>query len=134
MKTLNWIYTIGILVAIDQLSKATAINNFPEIFVKNFGSAFSIMFPINLTILLSIVFISFASYLVMFKKEPYSLVWGLSVSGGIGNLIDRVTLGYVVDFIHVGRFPVFNFADIYLTVSAGLLIYFYILAKREIGS
>lgn len=41
------------------------------------------------------------------------------ISGGLGNLIDRLTLGYVVDFIHatIIDFPVFNVADIYVTVS-----------------
>lgn len=48
----------------------------------------------------------------------------LIVSGGIGNMIDRVALGYVVDFIdfRLINFPVFNGADSFVTVGAGLLI------------
>lgn len=125
----NWCLYILALVMIDQLCKFTAINNLPEIFVKNFGSAFSIMFPMNLTIIMSFLFIIFVGYLVISKKEPHNYVWGMAVSGAIGNLIDRITLGYVVDFIHVGQFPVFNIADVYLTVSAALLAFYYILKK-----
>ena len=50
------------------------------------------------------------------------------MSGAIGNLIDRLRLGYVVDFIYtplggIYDFPVFNFADIFVTVSAVFLIF-----------
>lgn len=48
----------------------------------------------------------------------------LIVSGGIGNMIDRIALGYVVDFIEAAfiDFPVFNVADSFVTVGSGILI------------
>lgn len=46
----------------------------------------------------------------------------LLLGGALGNLIDRVRLGYVIDFIHVHFWPVFNVADIGITVGAGLFI------------
>ena len=61
------------------------------------------------------------------KLMTFSLC--LIIAGGIGNMIDRVLLGYVVDFIYVSAidFPVFNFADICITVGAGLLLLWLIL-------
>lgn len=45
-----------------------------------------------------------------------------AVAGGLGNLIDRLVRGYVVDFIHVHHWPVFNVADICIGVGAGLML------------
>jgi signal peptidase II len=50
--------------------------------------------------------------------------FGLQLGGALGNLIDRLTIGYVTDFISVGRFAVFNIADAGITVGAGLLLLF----------
>jgi signal peptidase II len=56
------------------------------------------------------------------------------IGGSIGNLIDRLTLGYVVDFVAVGRFPVFNLADSCVTVSVILLLISMILEERKAQS
>ena len=57
------------------------------------------------------------------------------ISGGLGNLIDRLTLGYVVDFIHatIIDFPVFNVADIFIVIGTGLLAIYFIFfdGKKE---
>ena len=58
----------------------------------------------------------------------------LMVGGSIGNLIDRLTLGYVVDFVAVGRFPVFNLADSCVTVSVILLLISMIIEERKAQS
>lgn len=58
-------------------------------------------------------------------KSNYLLVcFILIISGGVGNLIDRIFRGYVIDYIEVlfVQFAVFNFADILVTCGAGLLI------------
>jgi signal peptidase II len=60
----------------------------------------------------------------------------LLLGGALGNLVDRVIRepqvlrGYVVDFISIGKFPVFNFADICITLAAVVMIYA-ALTKRE---
>jgi signal peptidase II len=55
-----------------------------------------------------------------FNVETAALLF---VAGGaLGNLIDRVARGYVVDFVHVQHWPVFNMADVFLVVGAGLLV------------
>ena len=50
------------------------------------------------------------------------LAFALVLAGGVGNLVDRAFRGYVVDFVHVEHWPVFNVADAYLVVGVGLLL------------
>ncbi len=50
------------------------------------------------------------------------LALGLQLGGAVGNLVDRVTIGRVTDFISVGNFAVFNVADSSITVGVGLLL------------
>ena len=50
------------------------------------------------------------------------LALGLQLGGAVGNLIDRLTIGHVTDFISVGNFPVFNIADSSITVGVGVLL------------
>ncbi len=47
---------------------------------------------------------------------------GLQMGGALGNMIDRLHLGHVVDFISVGRFPVFNLADSAITLGVGFML------------
>ena len=47
---------------------------------------------------------------------------GLELGGAIGNLIDRIRIGHVTDFISVGNFPVFNVADASITIGVGLML------------
>ena len=61
------------------------------------------------------------------QQKLFCLALGLILGGAIGNLIDRVLFGYVVDFVQVHYagwyFPAFNVADSAITVGAGLLIW-----------
>lgn len=54
---------------------------------------------------------------------PLRIAFGLLAAGAAGNALDRLFRGYVVDFIYVHYWPIFNVADICLCVGAGLLIY-----------
>ncbi len=54
---------------------------------------------------------------------PLRLAMSLQLGGAIGNLIDRITIGHVVDFISVGTFPVFNVADSSITIGVVVLIF-----------
>ena len=72
----------------------------------------------------------------LFGPSPRSLpVAGMLLSGIVGNLIDRVRLGYVVDFIHVywrdWHFPCFNIADSAICVAVALLFLANFLPKRD---
>lgn len=59
------------------------------------------------------------------------LALALLVGGALGNAIDRLIWGHVVDFIHVRYWPVFNVADVAITIGAGLLL---ILARRKVAT
>jgi signal peptidase II len=64
------------------------------------------------------------------------LTMGLVLGGAFGNIIDRVRLGYVVDFIQVGWFPIFNLADSFISIGAVLLMAQFVLddlAQRQRG-
>jgi signal peptidase II len=56
------------------------------------------------------------------QRRAIQIIMGLIVGGALGNLIDRIRLGYVVDFMQVGWFPIFNVADSAISVGAALLM------------
>lgn len=107
-------------------------------YVKNTGAAFSILqgkttFLIIATAVALIgVSIYFLKYL---KTNPFILSLALSmvIGGGIGNVIDRFRLGYVVDFFDFRVFPVFNVADIFVTVGCCFLILYLIIMEKNNG-
>lgn len=128
-----------ILVAVDQIVKNWAaetlvkgdiaiIENVLYLkYAENTGVAFS-MFSDNRWILVAVTSIMLAAVLAFFlsgkvsgKLEVFSL--SLLLSGGVGNLIDRISLGYVIDYIDVRiiNFAIFNIADICICVGAFLL-------------
>ena len=102
-------------------------------FVKNYGIAFSFLnnesldASLILILLVSIIciFLFTNIFTNIFEKqitliERYSMA--VILSGGIGNLIDRVNYGYVIDFIDISFNPyVFNLADVYVTI--GIVMY-----------
>lgn len=69
-----------------------------------------------------------------FRRYPLMNVSGvLIVAGGVGNLIDRIANGYVVDFLYFRliNFPIFNFADCCVVVGAALLLIFFFFFYEE---
>ena len=139
-----------LLVAIDQIVKnwaaETLIKGDIEIFrnvlylkyTENTGVAFS-MFSDNRWILVGVTSVMLAAVLAFFlsgkvtgKLEVFSL--SLLLAGGVGNLIDRMSLGYVIDYIDVRiiNFAIFNIADICICVGAFLLcVAVYFSDKKE---
>jgi signal peptidase II len=101
---------------------------------QNSGIAFSIALPFPLLITLNLLlFGAIVWYLLRHLNLNRWLAivpLALLAAGAVGNLIDRLRLGYVVDFISVGSFPVFNLADAYITVSIFLIVLFYDKIKR----
>jgi len=96
-------------------------------YIHNTGAAFSIMAgQISLLILLPL-FMIIAAVVFMFvmRKKGHPMLMtsvALIAGGGVGNLIDRMMLGYVVDYLDFRVFPIFNLADIAVCVGCGLLI------------
>lgn len=114
------------------------INNFLEFtYIKNSGSAFGLFSEINVILpILTIIFIIYIlkELKVHINDKLMVLSFILIISGAIGNLIDRLKLGYVVDFIYFKIFnvsmPIFNIADIFITF--GILMYICKIIKDDV--
>ena len=131
-----------IFLLIDQLSKglislyiplneSIKLTNFLSItYVQNIGAAFSILqgarwlFIILGIIALNIIYIFFIKDKKLTNFEI--IIYSLMLSGIIGNIIDRVLYGYVIDFIDITlfNFAIFNFADSFIVISVILLVVF----------
>ncbi|HOP75577.1 MAG TPA: signal peptidase II [Bacillota bacterium] len=104
-------------------------------YVKNYGAAFGMLE--SQTILLSAVagavFLLAWFYRRQLRQYPKMLQMGIAftLGGALGNFIDRIRLGYVIDYIDLHFWPVFNIADIMITVGAFWIVIGYLLANRE---
>ena len=153
---LIWFAVIIVTVFLDQLTKYLTvlhlkpIDTYPIIedvfhltYVENTGAAFGMMkdarwvFMVTSTVAI-IGILGYMVYRVYIKKEKLPWMEALSLSlivgGGIGNMIDRTVLGYVVDMIDCRfiNFAVFNVADSFVCVGAGLMVlYLIVLTVKE---
>lgn len=130
----------AVLVLIDQLLKLLVVNTIKIggpvtvldpllrfVYVENKGAAFGMLenqrwIFITLTAIVMVVLV-----VVLFRARNRSKLFFISlaliIGGGIGNLIDRIFLGYVVDYIQLSFFPpVCNFADYCITFGTVLLV------------
>ena len=146
MAALISLSAIAVLTAADQIIKhfvllylkpvgsVSVINGFLEWnYVENTGAAFG-SFSGNTTLLsvitAVIILAGIAAILLKKIKNKYLLITAtIIIAGGLGNLIDRIFRGYVIDFIKVLfiDFPVFNFADILVTCGSFMLITYLII-------
>ena len=135
--------TALVLYAADQASKALVVATLEPVesfnllgdlvriwYVQNSGAAFS-LFPgaIWLFVPVTVVALVMIGYFFRTFRDrgpAIHIVLGTILAGTLGNLTDRLRLGYVVDFISVGigqwRFPTFNVADAAVVVGIGLLV------------
>jgi signal peptidase II len=92
----------------------------------NTGVAFGMFQDKNL--LFSILALAISGFLIVFYPKLTEEDWflrialGMQLGGSLGNLIDRMTIGHVTDFISVGNFPVFNIADASISVGVAVMI------------
>ena len=153
---LIWLAVIIVTVFLDQLTKYLTVLHLKPIdtlpiiedvfhltYVENTGAAFGMMkdarwvFMITSTVaIVGILGYMIHRYYVKKEKMPWmeALSLSLILGGGIGNMIDRTMLGYVVDMIDCRfiNFAVFNVADSFVCIGAGLMIlYLIILTVRE---
>lgn len=135
------LFVIGI-VAADQVTKLLVLEHIPlysEVeaipglfhltYVQNTGAAFSAMEGMRWLFVAMFAVMTVLVLVEYFKKRmPFSTFerWCIAAiyGGGLGNIIDRIRLGYVVDMIEVDfmNFPVFNVADCFITCGCFLLI------------
>ena len=111
-------------------------NVFKLFYLENHGAAFGLFqnqrFPLLIVTIIVLLAIGFVFNRIPHEKKFTSMRWILVVlaAGAVGNMIDRIANGYVVDFFYFEliNFPVFNVADCYVVISAVLavlLIIFY---------
>lgn len=106
-------------------------------YIQNRGAAFGMLANSRWVFLTvsTVTILALAAYLAMTKRRDTLFLLSLSMilSGGIGNMIDRLALGYVVDFIdfRLIDFAVFNGADSFVCVGAALLVLAILFEKSE---
>ena len=141
-----------LLVVLDQFTKVLALQNLkgqepitiiPDVFqllyVENRGAAFGILQNKQwvFQIITAIVLAALIWALPRMSRERHFLPLRLCLcfigAGAVGNMIDRIFRGYVVDFFYFKLidFPVFNVADIYVTTSAIVLIFLIVFLYKE---
>lgn len=128
-------------LGLDQLTKAVVIENLArgeswpdEGFFRfthawNTGTAFSLLQDQSLLL----TFVSFGAVIALYfvyRSVESPTIWvrmafGLLLGGAFGNLIDRIRLGHVTDFIDVGPWPIFNIADSSIVVGIFVLFLFF---------
>ena len=143
---LLWILVIIGIITLDQVSKLLAltflqgsdsviiINKVLRLtYVENRGAAFGMLDDKRWVFMLlsTVGILAMAVFLFKFAKGERLLSLSLAfvIGGGIGNMIDRVLLGYVVDFLDFTfmDFPVFNVADSFVCIGAAMLILYIVI-------
>lgn len=132
-----------LVLALDQLTKIWVSASLPEggwwsplpelwrIFrithITNSGAAFGIFpnqgnFFIFIAVIVALAIVLYYRYLPA-GEWLVRLSLGLQMGGAIGNLLDRLRYGYVVDFIDIGFWPIFNLADVSIVTGVAILAY-----------
>lgn len=140
-------FLIFFFVFIDQVSKYYIRNNFELneskkfgifslTYVTNTGVSFGLFKGFNIIFVIFSFFVLFFLFYKFFKYDETNkmvFLFPLSVlcAGIIGNLIDRIFFGHVIDFIDFHFWPVFNFADSFMTLSVIWLFFISIRKKIE---
>ncbi|MCL1994867.1 MAG: signal peptidase II [Defluviitaleaceae bacterium] len=139
------IIIISALVVVDQITKSLAYNYLREIgtiaitsffsltYVENRGAAFGMLygarwFLIIISVVILGILFKFYKSLGSNKGDKYVKVSIVLIAGGaLGNFVDRLFSGFVIDFFHVTavRFPVFNIADV-LIVCGGIMFWVFV--------
>lgn len=131
----------GAVLLLDQLTKAWIVAGLASLepprldivgnwlgleYTENRGVAFGLLGGLGPFVVVAplLVFVIMAALYLRSAVPPIwqSIGFGLLAGGAVGNLVDRIRLGYVVDFISVGRWPNFNVADSAVTAGAVILV------------
>ena len=138
----------GLTLWLDQLAKFLVTRSFapgeslpvvPHLvsltYVQNTGAAFGILKgQQGLFVLISFIIVAWIMWELITKPVLDVPIWwgsALILGGAVGNLIDRLRLGYVIDFIDLHVWPVFNVGDSAITIGVTLLIFRSLIASRN---
>ncbi len=129
-----------LIAAIDYIIKILVMNNLKPVgsveiipgffslkYVENKGAAFGMLSNARWIFIVFTIVIIIALFYIIIKKNIQNKLFYVSailiIGGGIGNLIDRIFYGYVVDYLSISFFPpVCNFADYCITIGAVLMV------------
>ena len=147
------LFVSAVLVLADQVSKTIVVrtmslyesvpiiqNFFHFTYITNDGMAFGINFPFGYFIFTTIsILLTAFLFWYLWSVRNHSIIIrlgiGLIIAGAIGNLIDRILIGEVIDFLDfmIGDFHwyVFNLADSYVTVGMGLVLFDSIVLEKK---
>lgn len=150
MRNKLWCFVGVILLAADQITKRIAARSLSEPYViwdgvlefryhENTGMAFSMMTGWTMCLILLTALVMAGVlwlYVILRRNEKWKTLTKILVlilAGGIGNLIDRIAYGYVIDFIYIKLidFPIFNLADNYVTFAMVWMIWLLVFRYRE---
>jgi len=137
-KKINYLVLISFFCILDQISKIYINLNFNRLlnkdifiltieYVRNYGAAFNLFSGSRLFLsFISVISTFILFYFIFIRENKLINKYGLSfiLAGTIGNGIDRILNGYVIDFIKIKYidFPVFNIADIAINIGVLILI------------
>lgn len=140
----------AVILVIDQITKYVVVNNIdlyevkeviPGIlswmYIRNTGAAWSILegqmwffYIITFAVVIAVIYI-----MQKYAKDNWLFSLGLSLilAGALGNFIDRLRLGYVVDMIRLDfmNFPIFNVADMSLSIGVAIIILYVLLDEKN---
>jgi signal peptidase II len=102
--------------------------------IKNTGASFGMFQNANIAfVMLTLLIVGGIIYYVSTLEHANDWMWvaaGLYLGGAVGNLIDRLLIGSVTDFVSIGSFYIFNVADASINISVALLVILWILEHR----
>ena len=140
LKKLHWFLIPSVFFAdrllkiwvLHHLSEAQSVPLWPNVFhltrVNNTGAAFGLWrgAPAGLAVFSAVSVVLILGYLGRpGARVSQAASWALVAGGALGNLYDRVRFGYVVDFLDLRVWPVFNFADACITLGVAWILYKY---------
>lgn len=145
-------FSMLLLIIADQLTKTFAVQHLKDKpayiildgvlelnYLENKGAAFGMLQNQKVFFIFVAVVILIVIVYVLFKtpdQKKYRMLHillSLIAAGAIGNMIDRIRLDYVVDFIYIVliNFPIFNVADIYVSVATAILVILLLFVYKE---
>ena len=124
---LDRISKIWVLAKLKEVGNIDVLPFFKLTFVQNTGAAFGSFQNGNTALIFVSIIVLLA--LIKYRKDIFTLGkiaafgWVFIIGGALGNLYDRIFIGYVVDYFNFIVWPVFNVADSFITVGAIMLAY-----------
>ena len=144
---LSFVFAAALALLTDQLTKMWVSTNMtlgqsipPDgpvrlTYVRNTGVAFG-LFPGQTYVITIAAIAGLIILLVYYRLSPFRNIYtylglGFILGGSVGNLMDRIRLGYVIDFVDFRVWPVFNVSDSAVVLGTGIMLYYFIFKYKS---